>query len=265
MFIKVREGLIVNTDHVVKIYVNDLVAEPMPIPSNPPFQGDAFLCYQDGTRDTVSRNALSVLLDLLEVSQAFVFDPKPEDFVQPLTSKLAQILRDECPNGAALIDLVALTDEQDTWTIFDALITLATEHVVVRTRAQDGQKIHWYHASHAPSCGFEFKANDGSGLHVCDLKLGHQQENHACAAGATDALPEMTFIAYQVNCVCGHTACPSCAFINDGSNRVVCCQCRRITAYALTNSILDPLSADAPPESSPAADTASLDAPKTDD
>lgn len=155
MFIKISDNpeRYVNTSNVEVVTFGRRKRQ-----DGPPGAPSCFLEMRSGRQVTVSDNAGRTLLEFSESNSALLedFEPGPTTGTSPgpaasspLTSRLAQHLRDGAPNGAALMDLVMSFPGNDA-ELPTALENLQAERVVVKIAGSQDALDRYYHASNVP-------------------------------------------------------------------------------------------------------------------
>lgn len=149
MLIKIKPGVFINPDHVVRI------AQSVHDQELNTTTDDWLITTTDGDRQTVSNAAAAYLLEIMEASQAVIL-PGEKGFTsiqhpassissQPLTSRIAQLLRDTFVQGAS-VDMIAKDLNVNIYEVIAAIGKLVKERVAV----YPGTGEVYYHATHAP-------------------------------------------------------------------------------------------------------------------
>lgn len=153
MFIKVSDKpeQFINTDKIETLTFFDNICQ---------------IVFLDGRAIKIKESAGRGILQFAESNDSLVDDDAPENFAAldgqparpgvlarriptaaPLTSRLAQFLRDNAPNGAALMDLVMEFEVEENQ-LSDAIQTLKAEKVITLDDRQIPSR--YYHVSNAP-------------------------------------------------------------------------------------------------------------------
>lgn len=149
MLVKIGPGVYVNSDHVIRLSKKDGTWNLKQIETEP---------------FAISAAAASYLMDNMETANAVIL-PGEDGYVdysdpayvaaQPLTSRVAQFLRDECVQGIRFSDLVKIfyySDPEITdGKMHDALSVLIQDHVVVNIKPEGSELFFYFHALHVPA------------------------------------------------------------------------------------------------------------------
>lgn len=209
MLVKVDKNFYINTEHVRSVYFYGDKADIT-------LSGD----HGDHREDiNVSAIAAAHLLSLMEADSSAIL-PGEDNFLtenlklkttRPLTSRIAELLRDEFTQGASVEDLMSATDNQMFHEVYNAISDLLAERVAVSDPAQP---LRYYHAQHRP--GKPAPETEAGALMVNALRQG------------------------ELQCIeCQHQSCATCVTAN------ACCKCNQpaFTAYLAPLHIYDTKSA----------------------
>lgn len=205
MLVKVNQGLYIKSDNVIAV---ELIKE----------NGNYIVSFADAIANSksldnplfsiaVTSAAAAFLLDLMDAQSAVQLpgDPGYVDSatpsVQPLASRIAQLLRDTLTQGASSEEIATKTSTP-TSLVAAALAALLQERVIVVTDKAEDRGILYYHASHRP--------NKPTPAPEADL-ITTSDNNAYCQMLRTGA--------YSCK-ECMHVSCGECV------TQEHCCQCR---------------------------------------
>lgn len=180
MFVKIARDHFINTNNIEELYrlPNELT-------------GNSWIVITH-TKSTLSitAEAAAHLLAVVEAQSAISFPGEPNYIdvstmtpeSQPLTSRIAQLLRDELPQGATMDILMDLL-HADYHKIYAAVDTLLSERVAI-LGAFDGGKSLIFHAIHKPQpSAIEQEASDIATLFKSILDPSTEDEASASRPG----------------------------------------------------------------------------------